>query len=114
MCGIARQFHSVDMVIIVCDCEIHDEPLDLKNTSPEEIMKFLELKGRGGTSHKPVFNWIKENRPQAVLLIAFTDGQTSFPKENDVSIKTLWVLSGSHINEDEVPFGVAITIPKYE
>lgn len=114
MIGIARCFNAVDMIVIVCDAEIHDEPLDLKNATPDSILEYLDLKGRGGTSHVPVFRWIAENRPRARLLIAFTDGATTFPDEDDVTIQTLWVLGGDHILEEEVPFGKAVIIPKYE
>lgn len=111
MKGIADSFQLVNMTVVVCDMEIH-HTLELKNANPRDIQN-LTTKGGGGTSHEPVFRWIEENKPNARLLIAFTDGMSDFP-EKPRQLKTIWALSGNHIQPDRIPFGKTIVIPEYE
>lgn len=115
MVGIARSFQLVDILAIVCDCKLTEEPLDIRNATPDKIKRELKLKGGGGTSHVPVFDWINENKPNTRLLVALTDGATTFPDRNTVRIPTIWILGGTHrVSRNDFPFGQVIEIPKYE
>jgi len=113
MIGITKSFHNVDMLVMVADCKLTDTPLLLRNATPRDI-KNLKMKGGGGTSHKPIFKWVYENKPNTKLLICLTDGQTEFPsKEPD--FKTLWVLGGKYrCKKEQIPFGDVIEIPRYD
>ena len=115
MIGIAKSFHNVDILAIVCDCDLQTEPIELKNATVDDIKRLAgSYKGGGGTSHKPVFKWVDENKPNAKLIICFTDGYTDFPKAERVSIKTIWALSGNHCDKNNIPFGDIVEIPRYE
>lgn len=115
MVGIAKSFQSVDILAIVCDCKLTDEPVEIRNATPGKIKQELKLKGGGGTSHVPVFTWIRENKPNAKLLIALTDGATTFPDKNDVTVPIIWILGGTYrVNRGHFPFGQVIEIPRYE
>jgi len=108
--SILRTFRNVDLTIIDCDAEINSAKT-YRSAKIDDALEF-KLKGGGGTSHLPVFKWIDNNMPNARLLVAFTDGYTSFPKEEDVNINTLWVLAGGwRINEKDFPFGEVIELP---
>ena len=109
--SIIRTFRNVDLTIIDCDCEIQSAKT-YKNARIDDALEF-NLSGGGGTSHIPVFNWIKDNLPSARLLVAFTDGYTSFPDRKDVNLDTLWVVAGSwRANVEDFPFGQVIELPK--
>lgn len=99
--GMARQCHSINMTIIVCDAEIHTV-LPVRNGSIKTIMG-LEIKGGGGTSHLPVYAWCDKNMGNASLLINFTDGYTCFPKKT--KIPTLWVVNSQGADKEHFPFG---------
>jgi len=106
--GIINSFENVDLTIIYNDTEVYG-PHKLRNPSPDDI-KRLKPEGGGGTNHIPVFEWIDKNEPQAKLLIAFTDGYTSFPKKSNID--TIWVLGGYHCDKKDIPFGRVIELPK--
>jgi len=68
----------------------------------------LILHGGGGTSHVPVFKWIDENRPDARVVVACTDGETRFPKEEDVRAEVIWV--STEKEEADYPFGRVVML----
>jgi len=104
--NIGKSFNNIKITILVCDYKIHNV-YELNNGNIDKILK-IKLKGYGGTSHKPIFEWIKKNKPFAKLLIAFTDGYTEFP--NSEVIKTIWVITKNGISKEELPFGKYIKI----
>jgi len=105
--GIAKSFNNINMKLIVCDSEIK-EVYVIGNGDSEQIAKLI-INGGGGTSHKPVYDYIKENLPNTKLLVNFTDGYTNF-EELDKSIHSLWVICKHGINEKNIPFGEVIKL----
>jgi len=77
VCGILRSYSSVEATLLVCDCALQ-EVVDLTESSADSLLPF-KVKGRGGTSHQPVVDWVNENRPQSRLLISMTDGCSDIP-----------------------------------
>ena len=82
------------------DVEMHIIQHDVKVTS-HEIYNFgdyigdeFKIKGRGGTSHIPVFEYIEKNIKNPSCVVSMTDGYTDVPKS--VSFKLLWVLSKNY------------------
>lgn len=75
------------------------------------------LKGRGGTSFIPAFEYIKEHSLNIDLLIYFTDMMGSFPEQSP-SYPTLWVVPSDMAsyygkkNQLIAPFGDMIFIEK--
>jgi len=63
----------------------------------------LTIRGGGGTSHLPVYDYVRENLPQTKFLINFTDGYTDFPKHEEV--RTIWVLTKNSCKDENIPFG---------
>ena len=112
--GIVKSFKNVDLTVIDCDARVNSVQ-KVKNASPDDIISEVSknLKGGGGTSHIPVFNWLNENLPNTKLLIAFTDGYTTFPDEKDVNCKVLWVSAGYYRADiKNYPFGNVIELPR--
>jgi predicted metal-dependent peptidase len=99
--GIAKSFSNIDMKLIVCDCEIKD----VYRVANGDIAKIqnLTIRGGGGTSHLPVYDYVRENLPQTKFLINFTDGYTDFPKHEEV--RTIWVLTKNSCKDENIPFG---------
>lgn len=107
--GIVNSFENVDLVVIFSDTEVYGGEV-LHNPTKDEIMD-IKPQGGGGTDHRPVFEWVKENNNSARLLINFTDGYTSFPEETP-DIDTIWVLTGCHKDADTIPFGNVVEMPR--
>ena len=94
------------MKLIVCDADIKDV-YQIGNGSDEEISKLI-LRGGGGTSHIPVYEYIKQNLPNTQFIINFTDGYTNYPETEEV--KTLWVLCEGSCNDDNLKWGEIIRL----
>jgi len=105
--GIARSFNNLSMKLIVCDSTIKDV-YDVGNGDADELSK-LKIRGGGGTSHKPIYDYVNENLPNTKLLVNFTDGYTDLD-ELDQTINTLWVLCKDGVSESRIPFGEVIKL----
>ncbi|KKN51471.1 hypothetical protein LCGC14_0622870 [marine sediment metagenome] len=104
--GIAKSFNNLNMKLIVCDYDIKDV-YEIGNGADDEITKLI-LRGGGGTSHIPVYEYIKQNLPNTQFLINFTDGYTEYPDEEEV--KTLWVLNEGGCEDDNLKWGEIIRL----
>lgn len=68
---------SEEITLLTCDCKIHEV---VKTEKIYDYLKKLRFRGGGGTSHIPVFNYIKEKIGVPELYIGFTDLYSEFPK----------------------------------
>ncbi len=112
--SIVGSFKNVDLTVGDCDCRVNGV-YELKNANKEEVIAKVgkNLRGGGGTSHKPVFNWINKHKPSTKFVICFTDGYTDFPPKSQVSVPVLWVVAGHwRANQKDFPFGKVISLPK--
>jgi predicted metal-dependent peptidase len=113
MVGLAKSIRNLKMTILVCDSKIHGV-YDVKNGNIQKILS-IKFEGGGGTSHLPVFDWVKSNSKKAKLLVCFTDGFTRFPKAEEVprNLKVLWVVpSGRSADVGDFPFGRVVKVNK--
>ena len=104
--NVAKSFNNVKMTLIVCDAEIQDV-YTIENGNIETIRN-LKIRGGGGTSHIPIYRYIKENLPMTKFVINFTDGYTNFPDEEEV--RTIWVITENGVRESSLPFGEVIKL----
>ena len=58
----------------------------------------LALRGGGGTSFRPVFDWVEEQEIEPRCLVYFTDGYADFP-EQPHSYPVMWAI----IDSSETP-----------
>ena len=73
--GISKAFSSrVRMRLLTHDVKVWDDLL-IQNGNIEKI-KNMNVRGGGGTSHKDVFDHVKENYRDTRLLVCFTDGDS--------------------------------------
>jgi len=72
MHSMLQAFPVLKMTLIVCDAQIHDVvTFDSHNSNDLLNMSF---KGWGGTSHRPVVEYINEELPHTKCLVSLTDG----------------------------------------
>jgi predicted metal-dependent peptidase len=93
---------SAKVTILYCDCEVQHVQIWEPTDGPLK----LEPKGGGGTSHRPVIDWLKKNADEVACLICLTDLYTEFG--DDPGWPTLWAVVG---NKDAVaPWGSTIHV----
>jgi len=100
---IQRSYKS-DVTVLECDAEVQKE---YKLTPFAKVD--TKFKGRGGTSFKPVFEYIQEKRIKTDVLVYFTDMYGDFPEKRP-SYPTLWI---SVTDNEKAPWGTVISIPKH-
>ena len=92
------------ITLLVCDSELnygcpwYFEPW-------EEFAKDIEIRGGGGTSFRPAFEWADAQDRMPDLLMYFTDAEGVFP-EVEPMYPVLWLVKG----KETVPFGHRIQL----
>ena len=80
----ASSLFNFPVTVIHCDTKVQKvEELD-----EDSIIKPV---GRGGTSFRPVFNYVNENLPDTKALVYFTDGEC-WDKLEEPEYEVLWVI----------------------
>ena len=97
--GIQRAYKS-EIQIIECDAEVQKAYILKPNKHPN-----TKLTGGGGTSFKPPFRWLAENKKKVDVLIYLTDLYGDFPEKEYV--RTIWAVCS---DETKVPFGRVVSI----
>ena len=105
--GIKDSHEAVEMDIILADAAIQKVHTFKNNQRlrPGDI----EMLGRGGTDHRPVFKWVENNKNGSRILICLTDGYTSFP-DNAPEYDTIWATTPNGIDKDGYPFGKVVKV----
>ena len=108
-----RRRSECHITIIECDAVVQCvEHLDPFTPIALDRRKF---RGRGGTSFKPVFNWIQQlhcdyTLPKPEALFYFTDGFGDFPASVPDQLPVFWLCLPGGL--DEFPFGRVIRLGK--
>lgn len=104
ICSVIRWVQKkMSVVVLQCDAEIKDVSAKVKTV--------VKVKGRGGTSFKPVFKYITDKLKDKIdLLIYATDLYGDFPDEKP-RYPVLWLSTDTHTDE-QVPFGKIIKLNK--
>ena len=64
---------NVTAWVLVGDTELAHE-IKLTTDESDDILDLVKMKGRGGTSHQWVVDWINKNTPEVKVFVSFTDG----------------------------------------
>jgi predicted metal-dependent peptidase len=92
------------ITLLACDsdlnygCPWYFEPWD-------EFAMDIEIRGGGGTSFRPAFDWVDAQDRMPDLLMYFTDAEGVFP-EVEPMYPVLWLVKG----KETVPFGQRIQL----
>ncbi len=99
--------HSEETLILTCDAAIHQV---VKTKEVPAFLNSLTLRGGGGTSHRPIFQWLKDHHVQPDLLVALTDLHSVFPEEPP-AYPVLWVTKEDHGTAPRWPRSRVLVIP---
>lgn len=95
-----QQYPNYEIDLITADAKVQSH----KTFLPGEPLEY-HIYGGGGTDFRPVFEYIDRQIDYPTLLIYFTDGDGTYPKE-EVSYDMLWVMP----EERDVPFGDIVVL----
>ena len=103
--GILQSNGKYKIHLVQCDADIQKvEVISYPNKLPADR---IEIKGRGGTDFRPVFEYMKKNHLQ-MPLIYFTDAEGTFPS-SPPTFPVLWVITEAKRKKD-IPFGNVIIL----
>jgi predicted metal-dependent peptidase len=63
------------------------------------------IRGGGGTSFRPVFDWVRQQGQTPDVLVYFTDAEGEFPQE-EPNFPVVWLVKGKH----KVPWGTRVQL----
>jgi len=95
-----QQYPNYEIDLITADAKVQS----FKTFLPGEPLEY-EISGGGGTDFRPVFEYVNRHVDYPTLLIYFTDGEGTYPKE-EVTYDVLWVMPESRA----VPFGEVVVL----
>lgn len=98
--GITKSFTKFKFYIATCDTHLYDVQ-EFSDVTKNKIAS-LSIKGGGGTSFVPVFEYIDKKLKNSIdCLIYFTDGYGEYPEKKS-PYHTYWILNSDY---EDVPFG---------
>ena len=105
--GILRSYPHVKCDLFYGDTELFGPyPIQTIEETPKAM-------GRGGTSFRPFFKYLQNNRNNLMgahkVSIYFTDGYGDFPSEEPED-PTMWLVCKDGLNSKEFPFGEVVRI----
>lgn len=102
--SLEREYDDLDLTLVQHDARVQGV---VREWRPSRAVAF-EAEGRGGTSHRPVFEWLRTERPGVEVLVAVTDGHTEIPESIPPGLDVVWVLVGETVREPDV--GVTVRV----
>ena len=100
MIGMAKAYKDrLSIRIMSHDVDVHTDH-EVKNGNIDKIKK-IQVKGGGGTSHRPIFDHIRDKVKDAKVFISFTDGYSDLEsiKFRDYRFSKIFVLSKGGTDE---------------
>jgi predicted metal-dependent peptidase len=103
---------ELDALLGAFDCTAtivyHDAAIThMQEWAPADGPLVHKPKGGGGTSHVPVFDWVREHAQSPACIVCLTDLETEFP-DAVPDVPVLWGVVGG--NQSVPPFGRAVPI----
>jgi predicted metal-dependent peptidase len=104
--GISELLPSVNITLVTHDSKVC-AVTEITHANKQKILR-ASYRGGGGTDHRPCFEWVKEHKRNARVLVMMTDGKTVWPEHAPAGKEILVVLNDRSVPEDKVPFGKVI------
>ena len=92
-----------ELTVLVADAKVQQV---VRARELPAFLKGLRFRGGGGTSHLPVFEWIRERRLQPELFIGMTDLFTELPTRRP-AFPVLWLVPQRH---GGAPWGTVVEV----
>jgi predicted metal-dependent peptidase len=106
-----RETFPCRLTVIQADAQIQDVQ-QFAEFDGTEVPKTLTLRGRGGTSFRPVFEWLgQESSQSSVVVLYATDGFGDFPAQAP-QWPVIWLLTADGVAQQRIPFGMCIRLPR--
>lgn len=105
--SVCNSFRNINMTLIQADMEI--QRVDRLGSHNKRRVKDLQVKGRGGTSHKPVWEYINNYIKQCRILISLTDLGSDIEPHDKPRYDVIWVVPKADAHH-EVPFGKKVNL----
>ena len=98
---IAKTFGNYELHLIQCDTQVQDyQTFGEFNTIEGQVEK-MEFKGFGGTTLKPIFDYIQLNNIEVNGVVVFTDGYCEdFEDDGSIDLPVLWTITGDNKAEN--------------
>jgi predicted metal-dependent peptidase len=103
--SIKNSFEMLKVNLVFWDTKMQNH-YEMDNSNFNEISN-LKITGRGGTSFRNVYDYIKKEIPKTKILIFFTDAFADYPKKQ--LYKTLWIVTKNG-DENQIPYGEVIKL----
>jgi len=89
--GLLRSFERVEITLMSCDTQLYQ----VNKVSNEYDLRASKLVGGGGTSFRPVFKYLREEKKDTKILVYFTDCYGDFPDPDEVpsGLTVIWVVT---------------------
>jgi predicted metal-dependent peptidase len=84
--------YAEETLILVGDAKVQQV---VRTQEVPAFLRKLELKGGGGTSHLPIFDYIREHREEPDLFVSLTDLASEFPATKP-RYAVIWCVNESH------------------
>ena len=89
---VIASFANINLTVVVCDSQVK-KVHEFNHANINDVKK-IEVKGGGGTSFTPVFDYLAKNKPDIKLVIYLTDGDCFEKfKIEKYRGRVLWVLT---------------------
>jgi len=95
--------YAADLTVLIADAQIR-QVIQAKDLP--DFLANSRMKGGGGTSHIPVFDWLKEHNRRPDLFIGITDLFSRFPNDPP-PFPVLWITQGRH---GKAPWGRVLEV----
>lgn len=108
-------FENVDLTVIQHDADVQSVE-EYERARTNQFDEF-EIKGRGGTSHVPVFEEVEEEHMDGTgptIMICLTDGYTTVPDKIPAIDDLIWVLNNHAVQMDRLKHGQIVRIEPEE
>lgn len=103
--GIIEEVKPKRLTVFWCDAKIHQID-ELEDASDLQRIKRRGVKGGGGTSCDPVFQWIDDHGEEPPdVMVCFTDGYVTFPKK-EPTYPVIWAST----TDNKYPWGEVVRI----
>jgi predicted metal-dependent peptidase len=104
--AIAAELHALEqtvehMTLLVADAKLQQV---VEDADVPAFLRERQLRGGGGTDHRPVFHWIAEHHRHPDLFIGLTDLYTRLPDRRP-PFPVLWVVPEDH---GDAPWGTVV------